>query len=136
MQFLARLSQIEIYNREGGRLTADEIVDHGKSWSIYFKDPYGHLLEVTTYDYNHVAERSAIARRSCPSTSAPYNNEADYADMRRLLIDALGRAGPPVYATVGDIDWWRVSDDDPNSVNTIQLWFDDERLGCVRLAGR
>src|SRR5437867_1099033 len=32
-----------------------EIVDHQKSWSIYFSDPYGHPLEVTTYDYDYVA---------------------------------------------------------------------------------
>ena len=32
-----------------------EIVDHQKSWSVYFSDPYGHPLEVTTYDYDYVA---------------------------------------------------------------------------------
>ena len=56
LTFLERLSQIDISSRGGGRLTADETVDHGKSWSIYFNDPYGHLLEVTTYDYDQVAE--------------------------------------------------------------------------------
>jgi catechol 2,3-dioxygenase-like lactoylglutathione lyase family enzyme len=56
LHFLARLSQTEIHNRDGGRLTTDQTVDHGKSWSIYFKDPYGHLLEVTTYDYDQVSE--------------------------------------------------------------------------------
>jgi catechol 2,3-dioxygenase-like lactoylglutathione lyase family enzyme len=31
-----------------------EEADHTKSWSVYFSDPYGHLLEVTTYDYEYV----------------------------------------------------------------------------------
>lgn len=25
--------------------------DHQKAWSVYFTDPWGNLLEVTTYDY-------------------------------------------------------------------------------------
>jgi catechol 2,3-dioxygenase-like lactoylglutathione lyase family enzyme len=29
--------------------------DHGKAWSVYFTDPWGHKLEVTTYDYAVVA---------------------------------------------------------------------------------
>jgi catechol 2,3-dioxygenase-like lactoylglutathione lyase family enzyme len=56
IQFLTRLDQIAIFNREGERLMADQIFDHKKSWSIYFKDPYGHLLEVTTYDYDYVGQ--------------------------------------------------------------------------------
>lgn len=30
-------------------------VDHEKAWSVYFKDPWGNALEVTTYDYAAVA---------------------------------------------------------------------------------
>ncbi len=55
LHFLARLPHIDLKNRVGGQLTADQVVDHQKSWSIYFNDPYGHLLEVTTYDYDQVA---------------------------------------------------------------------------------
>ena len=32
-------------------LTEREIKDHRKAISVYFTDPYGNLLEVTTYDY-------------------------------------------------------------------------------------
>ncbi len=28
--------------------------DHDKAWSVYFSDPWGNLLEVTTYDYKAV----------------------------------------------------------------------------------
>ncbi|MBP6016778.1 MAG: VOC family protein [Candidatus Promineofilum sp.] len=57
LDFLARLGQIHIVNRAGQKLTPDQVVDHQLSWSIYFHDPYGHLLEVTTYDYDAVADK-------------------------------------------------------------------------------
>jgi hypothetical protein len=34
-------------------------MDHGKAWSVYFSDPHGHHLEVTTYE----AEAVRSARR-------------------------------------------------------------------------
>lgn len=49
-QFLDRLATLELLATDGRRLTADMVVDHGLSRSIYFTDPYGHLLEVTTYE--------------------------------------------------------------------------------------
>jgi catechol 2,3-dioxygenase-like lactoylglutathione lyase family enzyme len=55
IHFLNRLAEIDIPDRNRQRLTADQLVDHDQSWSIYFSDPYGHLLEVTTYDYENVA---------------------------------------------------------------------------------
>jgi hypothetical protein len=36
-------------------ITADSVVDHQQAYSIYFDDPWGHLLEVTTYDYDETA---------------------------------------------------------------------------------
>lgn len=57
----------------------------------------------------------------------PYQSEDDYAHMRRLLVEILGRVGLPVYATIGDIDWWRSSEDHPQAVYMTHLWFDDER---------
>lgn len=38
-----------------------EIQDHGKALSVYFADPYGNLLEVTTYDDR--AAREALGSR-------------------------------------------------------------------------
>jgi catechol 2,3-dioxygenase-like lactoylglutathione lyase family enzyme len=38
----------------GNAVHRSEIVDHGKSFSTYFSDPYGNRLEVTTYDYDVV----------------------------------------------------------------------------------
>jgi catechol 2,3-dioxygenase-like lactoylglutathione lyase family enzyme len=36
-----------------------EITDHGKSFSVYFSDPDGNRLEVTTYDYDVVRGKVA-----------------------------------------------------------------------------
>lgn len=30
------------------------VIDHGGAWSVYFSDPYGHRLEVTTYEVEPV----------------------------------------------------------------------------------
>lgn len=57
MQFLARLNEITVYNQNNERLTAQHVVDHALSWSLYFCDPYGHLYEITTYDYNFVQQQ-------------------------------------------------------------------------------
>ena len=56
-----------------------------------------------------------------------YQSEDDYSHMRRLLVEILGRAGLPVYATIGDIDWWRSSEGNSQAVYMTHLWFDDER---------
>lgn len=59
--------------------------------------------------------------------SRPFESEADYDQMRCLLVDVAARAGLPIYATVGDIDWWRSADEDPKAIYMAHLWFDDER---------
>lgn len=47
--------------------------------------------------------------------------------MRRLLVETLAIAGLPVYATIGDIDWWRSADEDPRAVYMAHLWFDEDQ---------
>ncbi len=56
MRFLARLDEIEVWDHRGRRVTRDLIVDHDKSWSIYFNDPFGHRYEVTSYDYDEITQ--------------------------------------------------------------------------------
>jgi catechol 2,3-dioxygenase-like lactoylglutathione lyase family enzyme len=36
-------------------LTQADVIDHDKSFSVYFSDPYGNLLEITSYDYATLA---------------------------------------------------------------------------------
>ncbi len=55
LRFLETLGEQTIHDRNGKRLTAEQVVDHDRSWSIYFNDPWGNPLEVTTYDYDAVA---------------------------------------------------------------------------------
>ena len=57
----------------------------------------------------------------------PYAGEDDYARMRSLLV-TIAAAGPAHYCTVGDLDWWRFGNGDPETVRATQLWFDGDEL--------
>jgi len=59
LAFLDRLSQLGISNHDGALITRESAVDHGSAWSVYFSDPYGNRLEITTYDFD--ATRDALA---------------------------------------------------------------------------
>ena len=54
IDFLKRLSDVSLVNRRGRQVTRRAVVDHERAYSIYFCDPYGHSLELTTYDYDAV----------------------------------------------------------------------------------
>jgi catechol 2,3-dioxygenase-like lactoylglutathione lyase family enzyme len=54
-EFLRRLPELGLTNSRKEPVTADSVVDHQQAYSIYFDDPWGHLLEVTTYDYDEIA---------------------------------------------------------------------------------
>jgi catechol 2,3-dioxygenase-like lactoylglutathione lyase family enzyme len=56
-EFLGRLPGLALTNDRNQAVTAESVVDHEQSFSIYFVDLYGHLLEVTTYEY---ADTSAL----------------------------------------------------------------------------
>jgi ribosomal protein S18 acetylase RimI-like enzyme len=57
----------------------------------------------------------------------PYSNEEDYVRMRQLLVDIYTLNGPPVYCTVGELDWWRCLSLGGNTLEQVQLWLDDEQ---------
>jgi catechol 2,3-dioxygenase-like lactoylglutathione lyase family enzyme len=59
IEFLRRLEDLQLKNHRDQFVTSDAVVDHEKAYSIYFSDPHGHRLEVTTYDYE--ATRTALA---------------------------------------------------------------------------
>ena len=54
LAFIDQLDVIPVFDQNGGPVRATDIVDHDVSWSIYFADPYGNRLEITTYDYDEV----------------------------------------------------------------------------------
>lgn len=55
LDFLDGLEKMYLSNERGERLTAEHVIDHQKSYSIYFVDPYGYRFELTTYDYPFVS---------------------------------------------------------------------------------
>jgi hypothetical protein len=61
LTFLVRAEQLGL---KDGELPV-QVVDHETAFSAYFADPYGHRLEVTTYDHEDVR----AARR--PATGGP-----------------------------------------------------------------
>jgi catechol 2,3-dioxygenase-like lactoylglutathione lyase family enzyme len=54
--FLKHLEKNEVKDETGKRVTARDVVDHEKAFSIYFNDPDGNPYEVTTYDYQLVLQ--------------------------------------------------------------------------------
>ena len=60
--FLDKLPALDLINQRGQRVTADLAVDHAAAYSIYFCDPFGHRLELTTYEYEQA--KAILARRS------------------------------------------------------------------------
>ncbi len=59
LQFRETLRDLDLHDRAGAPVTAESVVDHDLSWSIYFADPDGNRLEVTTYDHAKVAAQIA-----------------------------------------------------------------------------
>jgi catechol 2,3-dioxygenase-like lactoylglutathione lyase family enzyme len=61
-RFLERLPELNLTDHRGRRVSADLAVDHDKAFSIYFNDPFGHRLELTTYQHElvnaYIRERS------------------------------------------------------------------------------
>lgn len=55
LEFAETLDDLKLINKDGENVTTDHIVDHELSWSIYFIDPDQNRIEITTYDYDHVA---------------------------------------------------------------------------------
>ncbi len=60
VEFLRKLPELELVDHQGRQVTADLTSDHGKAFSVYFSDPWGHRLELTTYDHETV--RSTLKR--------------------------------------------------------------------------
>jgi catechol 2,3-dioxygenase-like lactoylglutathione lyase family enzyme len=58
VDFLRRVEDLGLNDHRGRPVASHSWVDHDKAYSIYFSDPYGHRLEITTYDYD--AARGAL----------------------------------------------------------------------------
>lgn len=51
-EFLQRLPDLQLTDSRALPVSTNSVVDHQQAYSIYFDDPFGHQLEVTTYDYD------------------------------------------------------------------------------------
>jgi len=49
-------------------------------------------------------------------TSRLYAGEDDYARMRQLVAEIEALEGPLVYGHVGNLDWWRFTDEDTHAL--------------------
>jgi catechol 2,3-dioxygenase-like lactoylglutathione lyase family enzyme len=54
LAFLRQLEHAQLRDDRARVVTADSVRDHQKAFSVYFCDPYGHRLEVTTYEHDKV----------------------------------------------------------------------------------
>ena len=64
LAFLERVPGLTLQDHQGRPVHADAAVDHQQAYSVYFCDPYGHRLEVTTYDYDAVRAALPAPRSS------------------------------------------------------------------------
>jgi mycothiol synthase len=60
-------------------------------------------------------------------TTRPFEQD-DYPTLQALSREIYRLAGPPVYATPGDLDWWRCVDEDPQAILGAQVWMDGARM--------
>ncbi|MEP6592149.1 MAG: VOC family protein [Acidobacteriota bacterium] len=49
--FLDRLPDLQLTDDAGEAVTSNSVVDHTLAHSLYFRDPFGNRLELTSYDY-------------------------------------------------------------------------------------
>ena len=57
INFVDLLPSLNLQNQAGESLTAAHVTDHQRAFSIYFCDPHGNQLELTTYDHEQVKRR-------------------------------------------------------------------------------
>ena len=58
MKCVEGLAEHQLVDHQGRPVTRESVADHEKAYSLYFCDPYGHRLEITTYEYE--AARAAL----------------------------------------------------------------------------
>ena len=92
-RFVQALPALSLTDHRGAAVTAASVVDHDLAYSLYFCDPYGHRLELTTY------ERDLAHAGPCTSgvlETALYVSDLDRSveSYRRVL--GLSLASPPI----------------------------------------
>lgn len=57
VEFLDRVEKLDLRDETGSRLETLRVIDHQEAVSVYFQDPWGHRLELTTYEPERVTSR-------------------------------------------------------------------------------
>lgn len=60
-QFVGNLGKLELKDDQDRLVDSTLVADHDMAFSVYFCDPYGHQLEITTYDYDET--KTALGTR-------------------------------------------------------------------------
>ena len=60
--FLNRVDELGLFF-QNEKVTKEKVVDHDLSFSIYFDDPDGNKLELTSYDHDYLQSKIKSARR-------------------------------------------------------------------------
>ena len=58
-RFVDALPDLNLIDDRGHAVTANSVVDHDAALSIYFCDPFGHRLELTTYQHEQATRMLA-----------------------------------------------------------------------------
>lgn len=67
-----------------------------------------------------------------PIVSRSFAGENDYELVRSLLVEVDADRSHSSYCTIGDLDWWRSTEEDPESIRLMRIWFDSDRaVGMV-----
>jgi catechol 2,3-dioxygenase-like lactoylglutathione lyase family enzyme len=85
--FLDRLDDLTLTDHHDRTVSRKLVQDHGQAFSVYFNDPYGHRLELTSYD---VADLQSLTRGQADAATDP---DAD-PSVEITAIEA-GDAEPP-----------------------------------------
>ena len=58
LEFIELLKTLELKNADDHLVTRNDAIDHRLAYSLYFCDPWGHQLELTTYDHETVRRKT------------------------------------------------------------------------------
>jgi catechol 2,3-dioxygenase-like lactoylglutathione lyase family enzyme len=54
IDFMNEVDDLQLTERDGSKVSRNDIVDHDLSWSFYFLDPDGNRFELTSYEYREI----------------------------------------------------------------------------------
>ena len=92
-RFLHALPELALTDHRGQPVTADSVVDHGMARSIYFSDPFGHRLELTTYEPEPAPD---VPRIGAVLETALYVADLDRSIEFYRRVLGLAFASPPI----------------------------------------